>query len=350
MRKIKAIPYSRKICFKCLKESENIHEVEFGSLGYYSHFNNYSTILQLCEDCFASAPESVKEPDVLYDDENEERDVYKGEDEIISYFDHLPPEGQQFVRNECANNTARIKMEPQDWLDYYINKDLPYDKAHKYYKYALEEIDSYKDRFPTCEWPVEIAFKDASINCVCPFGASGKEGQKEKENVSAQCYQCPYYKKRESSLLRVTKEQWKEKSDLLKDRALKNKPIEIEILLSCKTGSDMPEIIKNAALKNREKIILRDRRDAVIDELRKCAKECDERRKESLLSSGKVIRYKKDGKEYFEFKEGETFYKYRVEKVDTTKMWTIKEDPIEREESIEYFDIVYHDEETNYYC
>lgn len=86
--KIKSVDYNEKICFKCLKEKYNIHTYTLGYRGYGSGFDNFNTILQLCNDC------NHGELSIWFNEEPELIDGYcedyKYEDNIFEFVKSLP--------------------------------------------------------------------------------------------------------------------------------------------------------------------------------------------------------------------------------------------------------------------
>lgn len=350
MNKIKAIPYDKNLCFHCLKKVDNTHKIYFGPLGYGSRFDECSTMLQLCDDCFNKAPNAIKNPE--YENEDSEFGPnYKNEDKIFDYIDNLPAEGQQFVKNKFWEDDHG-PMDPQDWLDYFINKDLPYEKAKDYGLYALEEIKAYKERFPKCEYPVNRLFSDGSYGCYCPFGASGNKDQKDDPyNISTECFTCKYYKERTSKIKTIKNKDLYEYFLKVKDRINKNKPLEEEIIIFVNYGIGvLPEKIRKEEIKNPRKMPLKDRRGAVVEKLKKSAMSYDnmsllsQEEFDSLMDTGKII-YFKDRDLYY-YKIDGFIKEAKIVKVDTARYWTIEE--YDGSESIKYIDFKILDQEIGY--
>ena len=49
---IVAIKDTKNLCYKCLKKKNKVHKIEICGSGYGSSFDNFSTSLQLCDDCY----------------------------------------------------------------------------------------------------------------------------------------------------------------------------------------------------------------------------------------------------------------------------------------------------------
>lgn len=64
--------------------------------------------------------------------------------------------------------------------------------------YSQEEIKAYREKFPKCQHPVNIIYKDGRKSCRCPYDTYGEYGQicKEKDKGECFCLECPYYKER----------------------------------------------------------------------------------------------------------------------------------------------------------
>ena len=127
---------------------------------------------------------------------------YEFDKEMMNYLDSLPVQGKQLALNEFSfGSNADYKMEAQDWIDYELGI-LPHKKCKEYCLFSCDEIKAYKERFPICAYPVNIVYKDGSIGCRCPYGASGKKDQ-ELGHISEECYKCDYFTKRVSEIKTV---------------------------------------------------------------------------------------------------------------------------------------------------
>lgn len=207
-KKIKAIHNTDCLCWKCLKkhDKDKIHIIEIEALGYNSRFDNLSTRIQLCDDCYNANPEWWKLERMKPKGFEEFGSVYKYEKEIYQFIDALPLQSQQFVWNEYAYGAnATYHMDAQDWIDYQLGI-LPHKKCREYGMFSPDEKQAYKDRFPTCQHPVVIIYNDGSDGSHCPFGSSGeyKDGSVITDiNIYTACYKCRYYKKRTTPVLKI---------------------------------------------------------------------------------------------------------------------------------------------------
>lgn len=199
MGKIKAIKHENGLCYKCLNifDESIIHNINIFETDYGSNFDESSMRIQLCNSCYHESLNKIsdlwcmEEYTGKYDFKK-----YKYDDEMYDYILNLPVQSRQLILNEFYNNTY-INMTAQDWIDYEL-KILPHKKCKEYGLYSFDEIKSYKERFTTCEYPVNKIYNDGSKGCGCPFKANGEYNQKIYErNISDECYSCNHYKKRE---------------------------------------------------------------------------------------------------------------------------------------------------------
>ena len=191
--KISPIEYSKKICFKCLKEKDNIHTYTLGYRGYGSGFDSFNTILQLCDDC------NHEELDIWFNEQPEIIDdyceEYKYEDNIYEFVKSLPIQGRELFDNQCASGACSYPMESQDWID--VELGIAPDNIYKKYgMYSPSEINAYKERFPTCENVYLKTYNDGSGGCRCDYGAYGERDGSCGLNISDECYTCTRYKKK----------------------------------------------------------------------------------------------------------------------------------------------------------
>lgn len=199
MSKIKAIKNHNGLCWKCLNSfnESQIHIIKIPSLGYGSEFDGWATEIHLCNDCYQESNPKIWSMEThQYNDYCEE---YIYEKEMLAYINNLPIQGQQFVKNEFTIGWNTNHMKPQDWIDYKLGI-LSHDKCKEYNLYSPEEVEAYKIRFTTCEYPANRIYSDGSKSCWCPFGAYGEYGQGVGLNISSKCYECKYYKKREKPI------------------------------------------------------------------------------------------------------------------------------------------------------
>ncbi len=205
----KAIQNPENICFNCLKETA-IHKISIPALGWGSQFDNFSTRIQLCDDCY-----SVTNPDwwklnVIKGKTDLESEHYEYEDEILNFVNQMPLAGQELFWNRFASGAfVSYYMEAQDWIDYKLNI-LPHEKCKEYGLYSPQEIQAYKERFPICQHPVNIIYEDGFKSCWCPFGAYGEYGQKVGLNICDECYECEYFEKRNTLIKDISDKDYKD--------------------------------------------------------------------------------------------------------------------------------------------
>lgn len=196
-----AIENYENICFKCLKEKQ-IETFSLYRSNYGSSFDNNYTTLQICEDC---KPRDLGEWFNEEPEYNGHSENYKYEKNIIEFVKTFSIEGQELFWNRLAYGANADEMESQDWIDMKLGI-LPDEKYEEYGYYSPSKIKAYKERFPTCEHPVNRIWDDNSKGCWCPFGASGNYGQKAGWNISDECYECEYYKLRETPIKDINSE------------------------------------------------------------------------------------------------------------------------------------------------
>lgn len=131
-----AIQNSENVCFNCLKETI-VHKINIPALGWGSQFDNFSTRIQLCDDCY-----SVTNPDwwklnVIKGKTDLEGEHYEYEDEILKFVEQMPLAGQELFWNRYATGAfVSYYMEAQDWIDYQLGI-LPHEKCKEYDLYLL---------------------------------------------------------------------------------------------------------------------------------------------------------------------------------------------------------------------
>ena len=207
-KRVKAIHNSDCLCWKCLKKhnKDMIHIIEIGALGYNSRFDNLSTRIQLCDDCYNVNPDWWKLEKIIPSVDECFGEKYKYEREICQFIEELPLEAQELIWNECAYGAcADYHMDAQDWIDFQLGI-LPHEKCKEYGYYSPDEEKAYEERFPTCQHPIEVIYDDGSHGCHCPFGAFGKceDGIVYVDmNMWTECYGCNYYKQRTVPVMRI---------------------------------------------------------------------------------------------------------------------------------------------------
>lgn len=215
---IVAIKDAKNLCYKCLKKKDNIHKINIGSRGYGSHFDNMSTYLQLCDDCYK---ESQKDKPIWnmksLDDNNMYDDSYLYDNEMSKYLHNLPLESQELVFNSNSYGAcANYYMDSQDYIDFELD-ELPHKKCKQYGMYSPQEKAAYKERFPNCECVKINKYKDGSQSSSCPYGAHGDKNGDVGLNIWDRCYMCTHYKPREDDIEVIDKvaEYYKNEKDRL---------------------------------------------------------------------------------------------------------------------------------------
>lgn len=215
--KIKPIGYSNKVCFKCLKESDNITKHILCYRGYGSDFDNFNSILQVCEECnfedLSTWFDEIPQIDEGY------YENYKYEDKIWNFVYSLPIQGRELFENQCADGAGSFHMDSQDWLDVEL-KIAPDSLYKKYGMYSPSEMKAYEDRFPTCENVYLKTYSDGSSCSMCRYGAHGNSDGSCDCNISTECYTCTKYSKKGFDVLN------REEKDLILDKS-KLKKIEM---------------------------------------------------------------------------------------------------------------------------
>lgn len=117
-----------KTCLNCLSKKKKIHEILYGPLAYGSLFDEVQYHLYLCEDCYEKAPECVKNPKEVPNDEFDDFKFkgevfyrYEDEDKITEYLENLPFAGQEIVFNRTKTDYAFPSdcVNPIDWIETY---------------------------------------------------------------------------------------------------------------------------------------------------------------------------------------------------------------------------------------
>lgn len=357
MEKIKAISNTANLCWKCLKEKSSIHVMKFGPLGYGSGFDNCSTKIQLCEECYQKSNPDIWSKEIIYDsEEDREYDYahYIHEDRIFEYFDSLPMEGQQFVWNEFHNDGYQMK--PQDWIDYKLGI-LPHEVAKEYGLYSNQEIAAYKEQFPKCKWPVNRIYKDGSKGCWCPFGAHGEYGQETGMDISDECYQCEYYVKRkeEEKIKDVPDNEYSDyqilaRADAIREKNKEKTPLEL-ILFTSYGGGVLPKELRQAAGENPEGRF-KYRSGKVIEKLKEIAYEVEDisgytkEMLKRLIDEHVVVHEKAHDVYYYIENNGplDIIQRMVIKNVDTSRHWIL--DEYDGAEAIRYIEL--KDEKTGF--
>jgi len=201
-----AIKNPENVCFNCLEE-KTVHKIYIPQMGWGSSFDGFGTRINLCDNCIKlTNPEWWKLEIVKGNGES-----YKYEKEIFKFVSQLPVEGKELFYNRYASGwDVYIKWKPQDYIDYELGI-LSHEKCKEYGVYSPQEIQAYKEKFPICQYPVNIIYEDGSKSCWCPFEAYGEYGQKcDEDNISNECYQCKYFTQRATPIKDIFYNDWQD--------------------------------------------------------------------------------------------------------------------------------------------
>jgi hypothetical protein len=205
----KVIQNPENVCFNCLKET-TVHKIDIPALGWGSSFDNFSTRINLCNDCYNLTNPNWWNLNIIKAEIDWHGEHYEYENEILNFVKQMPLAGQELFYNRYAYGAnADYYMEAQDWIDYELGI-LPHEKCKEYGLYSPQEIQAYKERFPICQHPVNIIYEDGSKGCWCPFGAYGEYGQKIGLNICDECYQCDYFTQRTTSIKDILYKDWED--------------------------------------------------------------------------------------------------------------------------------------------
>lgn len=111
-----------KICLCCLKRTNNLHKIKIEPLDYGSYFDGWGTELDLCDDCYNSAPEALKNLKIESDEEflklGYDCKKYFGENEIFDFLESLNLLGLEVVfnRNKTDILFPTPKIDPEVWI------------------------------------------------------------------------------------------------------------------------------------------------------------------------------------------------------------------------------------------
>lgn len=215
---IVAIKDTKNLCYKCLKRKDKIHNIRIGSRGYGSYFDNMSTSLQLCDECYK---ESQKDKPIWcmksLDENNMYDDSYLYDNEMSGYLHNLPLESQELVFNRNSYGAcADYNMDSQDYIDFQLD-ELPHKKCKQYRMYSPQERVAYKERFPNCKCVKINKYKDGSKGSCCQYGAFGDKDGNIGLNTQSECYMCTHYEPRNGDIEVIDKvaEYYKDEKDRL---------------------------------------------------------------------------------------------------------------------------------------
>ena len=215
-RKHIAIENPENVCFNCLRETD-VHKFHIEALGYGSSFDNFSTRMNLCDDCLKLTNPEWWELEIV-DIDNDFGGSYKYEDEILKFAKQMPVEGQELFYARYAYGACAHSSGGQDWIDYKLGI-LPHEKCKEYGWYSPQEIQAYKDRFPNCKHVVIKVYGDGSKGSWCPRGAHGDGDGNCGLNISDECYLCDKFIERDGEIkvVDVQEEFYKRETQRLKE-------------------------------------------------------------------------------------------------------------------------------------
>ena len=189
-------------CMKCLKEKVD-HQIKIGEMGYGSGFDNFSTQIDLCDECYKKINKQWWDLEIVPCDEQfqyeEIQDIfmkYKYENEIFEYVKNMPLEGREKFWNTYSNECHMIS---EDWIAY-EKGELSYEKCKGYGMHSPQEISAYEDRFPICDKVKIRVHSDSSRGSKCFKGAFGDNEGKCGLNISNECYVCDSFSERDGNI------------------------------------------------------------------------------------------------------------------------------------------------------
>jgi len=139
MNQNKAIQNPENVCFNCLKET-TVNKINIPALGWGSQFDNFSTRIHLCDDCYKLTNSNWWKLKTIKGKNNLSGVWYEYEDEILNFVEQMPLPGQELFYNRYASGEfANFHMEAQDWIDDQLGI-LPIEKKQEYIKNYLEKI------------------------------------------------------------------------------------------------------------------------------------------------------------------------------------------------------------------
>lgn len=195
---MKYIEYNQNLCFKCLKEHNDIKIYSLAWRGYGSNYDSFNSNLQLCPHCRKEIDEDL---DKWFNESpncNEYWEDYQYEDNISEYIKSLPIQGQELFENQISYGACAYTIESQDWID----MELGVAEHEVYKNYGMtspSELEVYNKRFPTCARVFVKKYADGSGDRRCNFGAYEDFGK-------SSCYHCRYYEHKDIDHIEVVKE------------------------------------------------------------------------------------------------------------------------------------------------
>ena len=184
---------SSKVCMKCLKESSEVKQYRLEERGCGSDFDNFSSIIQVCDEC---KPEGLETwlneyPEYLSDGVTAS---YKYEGKIKGFIDTFSLEGRELFWNKYSDGACAERM---DYQDYFLiatgeASDSIYDK---YGLYSPKEIKAAIERFPTCANVYGIRYSNSTINYQCSFYDDVCGDIDDNTSYNNKWGDCEYFKK-----------------------------------------------------------------------------------------------------------------------------------------------------------
>lgn len=200
---VKYIENRETLCHKCLQDKEDIKQYDTYGRGYGSAYDNDCQTVQLCGECRHGIEEDLDKwfnEIGTYDEDYSYCEVYEYEDEIIKFIDSLPIQGREIVINQTSSDSWYCSS--QDWIDIELNKadDEVYKRNGMY---SPSEIKAYEERFPTCKNTYLKVWSDGSSGTRCGINSmvSGNSDFTCSSNISAECYYCNNYEKKDENYI-----------------------------------------------------------------------------------------------------------------------------------------------------
>jgi len=195
-----------KVCMNCLEihDSLDINTIEIAPMGYGSQFDNESTKMQLCNDCYKATPEDWWKLETHCNNEDYDFYQYVYEREILDYAGKMPLLGRELFSNRYSHGAGSGYMNdaPEMWIKMMLGT-MTHDESKEWGMYSNEEITAYEERFPKC-WAVSIEkFDDGSAHTKCFYGAYGSilDGNAiTGANVSDECFLCTHFDVRKDEI------------------------------------------------------------------------------------------------------------------------------------------------------
>ena len=194
-----------RLCYCCdtlQQTADLLYKFKIYNRGYGSYFDGSNFTIQLCDKCknYIDPIWFNEEPTV----DNKYFENYRYEDEINKFIGTWIIENQEYILNELDIGF----MERQDWIDY-KKGILSDEKIEEYGYYSPRQIKAYYERFPTCNYPINVILSQFQSCCHCEHGSGGSYGQIANiDDCSKECYLCKYYIKRSEPIREMDEAQF----------------------------------------------------------------------------------------------------------------------------------------------